>query len=220
MDLIFIASVVAISATGALSPGPLSAATLALGVKGGWRAGFLVAVGHTLFELPYVILLATLYNSLTTFIQQQVVKYALSVVIAVFNTFFAYLLVIDALKYGSRGALSNSKSVARFKNPLILGLILTGLNPFFLVWWATVGMPLINNAIKYGLILGMPVMYVSHVWLDYVWLSFLAYTTYSGSKYIGLTGYKILLISLAFILVLFAVNVLTTTFLNYPLIPI
>lgn len=220
MDLLFIASVVAISATGALSPGPLSAATLALGVRSGWKSGFLVAVGHTLFELPYVILLATLYNSLVTFIQQQTVKYALSVVIAAFNTFFAYLLVIDALKYSSGTTSSNSKSFTRFRNPLIVGLMLTGLNPFFLVWWATVGMPLINNAIKYGLLLGIPIMYLFHVWLDYAWLSFLAYTTYSGGRYIGLTGYKILLITLAFVLILFAINALMTAFLNHPLIPI
>ncbi len=44
--------VMAVSASGALSPGPLTVATMALGTRGGWKAGVFVSFGHALFELP------------------------------------------------------------------------------------------------------------------------------------------------------------------------
>lgn len=220
MDLIFVSSVVLISATGALSPGPLTAAAVALGINLGWRAGLLVALGHTLVELPYVILLAVLYNSISPFIQYYVVRYALSLLIASFNLFFAYLLLNDAIRYGKRGSTIGSDVVNKLRNPLIVGLTLTGLNPFFLIWWATVGMQLINSSIlRYGLA-GIPIMYVLHVWLDYVWLIFITYTVHTSSKYLSLKGYKLLLIALALMLIVFAINILAITFFSHPIVPL
>ncbi|MEM2347329.1 MAG: LysE family transporter, partial [Sulfolobales archaeon] len=75
----FVTTVVAISATGALSPGPLSVMTLALGVRGGWRSGFQVALGHTIFELPYVTFLTFLYGSVVKFLELEIIKYLLTV---------------------------------------------------------------------------------------------------------------------------------------------
>ena len=44
--------VMAVSASGALSPGPLTVATMALGTRSGWKTGVFVSFGHALFELP------------------------------------------------------------------------------------------------------------------------------------------------------------------------
>ena len=49
--------VVVISASGVLSPGPLFTANIFYGLKGGAKAGLKMAYGHTLVELPLVILL-------------------------------------------------------------------------------------------------------------------------------------------------------------------
>jgi len=220
LDLSFIASVVLLSSTGALSPGPLSIITLTLGIRGGWRAGFQVALGHTLFELPYVVLLTTLYANLINLLELPVVKYLLTTTVVIFCFFFAYLLINDAVSIGgSRERLGNTK-FSSIRNPLLIGIILTGLNPFFLIWWATIGLPLIEGVYRYGVVLGLVIMYLSHVWMDYIWLSLLAYTSSKGVKYLSLKGYKILLIILALVLVVFAINTMFKTFLNIPIIPL
>lgn len=220
MDPAFISSIVLISASGALSPGPLTAAAIALGISWGWRAGLLVAVGHTFFELPYVTLLALLYNSIIPLIHHRLVRYTLSIVIASFNVFFAYLLLKDAVKYRGRAGVTSDIVGARFKNPLLVGLILTGLNPFFMIWWATVGMQLIDSAIlRYGLA-GVFPMYVLHVWLDYAWLMLVTHTVGRSSRYLGSRGYRLLLMLLALVLVALTTNILTTTFLSYPVFPL
>jgi len=222
MDFVlFSLSVIGITATGALAPGPLSVATLALGVRGGWRSGFLVAVGHTVFELPYVLILALLLGNVSTFIAGPEVKLPLSLITAAFTAFFAYLLVNDALKVRNGYYVGNASSsvVMRLRNPVLVGLMLTGLNPFFLIWWATVGLPLIENSLKLGLITGIPLMYALHVWMDFAWLTFLAYTSSTGAKYLGFKGYKALLLALALMLIIFAIHIVTVTLFNIALIP-
>ncbi len=215
---------VAISATGALSPGPLSIMTLALGVKGSWRSGFQVAVGHTLFEFPYVVLLTALYGNIINFLEMEVVRYSLTAVVVAFNSFFAYLLISDALKgegVGGNHAVSSGtgEKFSKIKHPLLVGLILTGLNPFFLIWWATVGMPLIEGVVMRGATVALPTMYLSHVWLDFIWLTSLAYTSSKGVKHLNRAGYRALLIFLALVLVVFAVNMLFKTFSGMSIIP-
>ena len=54
----FTAEVVLLSASGVLSPGPLFLANLIYGSKGGYHSGIKIALGHTIVELPLIIILA------------------------------------------------------------------------------------------------------------------------------------------------------------------
>ena len=58
LPLGFFAKVVLVTSSGALSPGPLTASTVAAGTQKGWKAGFWVSVGHTIVEFPLVFLIA------------------------------------------------------------------------------------------------------------------------------------------------------------------
>src|SRR3989338_11086916 len=62
----FAVAVIVISISGVMSPGPLFAANLAYGLKGGTKAGLKMAYGHTVVELPLVILLGIGALSLET----------------------------------------------------------------------------------------------------------------------------------------------------------
>ena len=53
----FALAVITISVSGVMSPGPLFAANVAYGLKGGARSGLKMAYGHTVIELPLVVLL-------------------------------------------------------------------------------------------------------------------------------------------------------------------
>ncbi|HEX2014812.1 MAG TPA: LysE family transporter, partial [Nitrososphaera sp.] len=50
--------VIAISASGVLAPGPLFFANMLYGTRQGARAGLKMAYGHTVVELPLIVLLA------------------------------------------------------------------------------------------------------------------------------------------------------------------
>ncbi len=59
--------VIIISASGVMSPGPLFAANITHGLKHGSKAGIKIAIGHSLVELPLVILLGIGILSLEIF---------------------------------------------------------------------------------------------------------------------------------------------------------
>jgi len=193
--LSFLAKVILISSTGALAPGPLTAATAAIGVKNGWRGGFWVSVGHLVVELPLVLLISFGIASILT---AKWISSALSLVGGVFLLFFAYLTMRDAIKVRA------IKSSATATSPLLTGASLSAFNPFFIAWWIGVGSPLIVEALEYWGSAGIAIFYVSHVWLDFAWLMVLARMMSVGGMNIKV--YRVLLLILSAFVILFAVG--------------
>lgn len=84
---------------------------------------------------------------------------------------------------------------------LVLGLALTGLNPYFILWWLTIGSVLIVQALAFAALVGVLVMYVSHVWMDYAVLTMIAHLGKKGKAVVGSRGYKVVLIIFGLILI-------------------
>ena len=59
--------VIIISASGVMSPGPLFAANITYGLREGVKSGIKIAIGHSIVELPLVILLGIGVFSLEIF---------------------------------------------------------------------------------------------------------------------------------------------------------
>ena len=57
------------------------------------------------------------------------------------------------------------------------GIIMSAMNPFFLLWWATVGSMLVMKFMDYGTI-GLPVLITTHWMCDLVWLSIVSFLIY------------------------------------------
>jgi threonine/homoserine/homoserine lactone efflux protein len=91
---------------------------------------------------------------------------------------------------------------------LLLGLALTGLNPFFVIWWLTAGAQLIVIALEFASLAGVLLMYVCHVWMDYVWLVGTAYLAKTGMKVAGLKWYRALMAVFGAVIVYFGVSFL------------
>ena len=193
----FLIKVVLISSSGALAPGPLTASTMAIGVKHGWRGGLKVAFGHAIVEFPLVALIGFgLYSFLSS---QTFVRFS-SVLGGFFMLFFSYLTVKDALN--TKGIETNSKD----EYPILVGITLSALNPFFILWWISVGSALIIEALGYWGYLGIAPFYVAHVWLDFLWLILLAHiTSLSG---FSLKLYRSILIALGLVIAFFGLDFL------------
>ncbi len=191
----FLIKVSLISTSGALAPGPLTAATAAVGAKEGWKGGFWVCIGHVIVELPLVILIGL---GIAAFLTRSDVARTLSFIGGTFLLAFAYLTARDAIRVKS---VKGSNPPA---SPLVVGISLTALNPFFIAWWAGVGSPLIMEAIKYWGLFGIAMLYLAHVWLDFAWLITLA--KISSLSGLSLKVYKLLLISLSILVAVFGID--------------
>lgn len=101
---------------------------------------------------------------------------------------------------------SNTKTRRLPASSLVLGFALTGLNPYFILWWLTIGSVLIVQALAFAAIIGVLIMYVSHVWMDYAFLTALAYFAKKGKSIVGSKYYKVVLIAFGLILVYFGLS--------------
>ena len=88
----------------------------------------------------------------------------------------------------------------------LLGMAFTGLNPYFLIWWLTVGAQLILIALEFAGLFGVVFMYISHVWMDYVWLVAIAWFAQKGVSLLTVGLYRIIMILFGVILLYFGVN--------------
>jgi len=219
MDLAtLIVSTVIISVSGALSPGPLTASAVAVGTRRSAKGGFLIALGHMLFEFPYVLIIASLSSSIGFFLKNVNVSYALTLIILVFILFFSYLMIKEGINVTKNRTIKAGKSKSYTINPILVGVILTGFNPYFLLWWLSVGLPLIQFSMNEGLPL-LLLMYGAHIWMDYFWLTLMGFAGESSVKILKSKGYGALLILLGLALVIFAINISFKTFLNLNLLP-
>jgi len=201
LDLII--SVALVTASGALAPGPVVFATVLEGSRHGTRAGVIFAIAHALVEFPLVILLALGLVSLN----QQAIKVVAGILGGFALLFFGFLQARGAIRPGSPEQRPNRLSRSSL---FITGVAFNALNPFFIIWWLTVGAKLILDTLSYGSFAAIPIMYVPHILIDIAWLVVLAYSAMKGRRLIGSKGYRALLAIFGIVLMLFGVNFLFT----------
>ena len=203
MDLLnFVATVIFLTASGALAPGPLFFVTISHGARSGAKSGFVFSIAHTLVEFTLVMLLA---GGLLTVANEPVVKLIFGVAGGLVLLVFGALQIRGAIK--SRSDESGSEGVAT-RNLLLIGLVFTGLNPFFVVWWLTVGASLILVALEIASFAGVVFMYGCHVWMDYVWLTVVAHFSKMGTNVVGLKWYRIVMAVFGAVLIYFGLTFL------------
>ena len=185
-----------ISASGVFSPGPLTFATLAIGSKNNWKGGVLISIGHLIVEFPLALAIAFGITLITSSISN-----LLSIFGGIFMIIFGFLIIKSAKNY-------EIKSFSH--SPLILGISLSILNPYFILWWMTIGISLINLAMSIAGLFGVIFMYISHIWIDFLWLIILAILGYQGRR-LG-KYYPYFVIILGIILIIFGINFIIKVF--------
>ena len=65
---------------------------------------------------------------------------------------------------------------------LLTGIVITGTNPAFYIWWATVGTALVTGAAKFGLA-GVILFTIVHLPCDLAWSEFLSVSTFKSRRW-------------------------------------
>ncbi len=167
-------TVVATSLSGVMMPGPMFTVTLAKSLKSPW-AGVMVSLGHAVVEVPLILLV---YFGLVNFFQNEIVKIVLSVLGGAMIVWMGYDL------FRARQKLAKEGKDTPY-NAFVAGILMSGLNPFFLVWWVTVGSLLLMKFIGAVGTWGLPFFIIVHWLCDLVWLSVVSYAIYRTHKFWG-----------------------------------
>jgi threonine/homoserine/homoserine lactone efflux protein len=190
----FLLTVVGISLSGVMAPGPITAATLAAGARNR-HAGAWICAGHIAVELPLILLLAA---GLGTCLESKGVRAGIGLIGGLLLLLMGVQLLVSLRKSGT----SSTASVER--HPFWIGIILSGANPYFILWWATVGLTLTSQAMEFGL-LALGLFALLHWLCDLGWLEVLSLVGFKGSA-LGHRSQKIISVICAITLLGFGVK--------------
>jgi len=169
-------SVVVISLSGVMMPGPMFAVTLAKSYRSPW-AGTQISLGHAVIEVPLILLI---YFGFAPFFQNTAVQLVLSILGG------GMIIWLGISMFRARAEVVHKGKDLPY-NAFTAGILTSGLNPFFLLWWATIGSMLVMRFLGFGTT-GLVLFIVVHWLCDLVWLSFVStiiYRTHSlwGRKF-------------------------------------
>ncbi len=169
----FLLEAVLISLSGVMAPGPITAVTLSKGTKSP-HAGAIIALGHGIVEIPLMILILYGFGEILK------ISY-IKAIIGLLGGLFLLKMGLGLLQ-GIKQAKINSSNDPH--SPLMAGIILSLANPYFLIWWATIGSILIFRSITFGL-LGFVIFMILHWFCDFFWCYFLSALSFKGGQFFG-----------------------------------
>ena len=192
---IFVSSFV-IALSGALMPGPLLTATISESSQRGFVTGPLMIAGHAILELGLVI---ALLLGLAPFLQQPAVFVATALVgsAILFRMAFGMFSSLPSLH------LSWESDQKRRNHPVASGILMSVANPYWIIWWATIGLGYILYSRQFGF-RGVAFFFAGHILADLGWYSLVAAMVAGGRHFLTDRLYRGLIAVCAVFLVLFA----------------
>lgn len=169
----FLLEAVLISLSGVMAPGPITAVTLSKGTKSP-HAGAIIALGHGIVEIPLMILILYGFGEILKILY-------IKAIIGLLGGLFLLKMGLNLLQ-GIKQAKINSSNDPH--SPLMAGIVLSLANPYFLIWWATIGSILIFRSITFGL-LGFVIFMILHWFCDFFWCYFLSALSFKGGQFFG-----------------------------------
>lgn len=182
--------------TGAMAPGPLLTVTIAESAKRGGIVGPLMVLGHGILELALLLLivfgLGKLLNNPVLF---AIISFAGGIILV-----WMGIGTIRGLKDYSLSA--EVQTNRRSLHPVLSGILVSVANPYWFIWWLTIGMGYVMFAKSAGT-LGILAFFCGHISSDLAWYSFVSYGIHLGGKYLNTKVIKGVLLVCSLFLVFF-----------------
>jgi threonine/homoserine/homoserine lactone efflux protein len=152
-----------IGLTGALAPGPTLVATINASLAGNWTTGLKISLGHIVVEMV-IFLLIVLGLAAVAQPYTAVIAGVGGIALVVFG-------IMTIL--GSRDASLTASPKGAVTNPYMAGLLTSAANPYFWIWWLSVGSAMVIAGLEGGLVLA-GVFMIGHWCADTGWYTFVS----------------------------------------------
>ncbi|HPT87766.1 MAG TPA: LysE family transporter [Bacillota bacterium] len=195
--------------SGAMMPGPLLTYTIQLAYKKGFRTGPQIVLGHAILE---ALLISGVIAGLGSVLAMPATKIGLWLIGGGLLGWMGY----DLLWKESRNpALSLEETAAAREeapsrpgltnlHPVGAGMLISASNPYWALWWATIGLGFITKSLEYGWV-GIFLFFLGHISSDLVWYSLIAAAVAGGRRFLAGRAYQaLLMVCGAFLLVIAA----------------
>ena len=178
-------------------PGPLLTVTVSESSRRGAMAGPLMILGHGILELSLVVLLLAGLAPLLMRDDVFVIIALAGGVILMWMAFSMFRSLPDLKLELESGAESSGR------NLVLAGILFSLANPYWIIWWASIGLGYILNSIQFG-IAGLVVFFIGHILADLAWYAFISFGVARGRKFFSDTFYRRLIGCCATFLVFFS----------------
>ncbi|MCM8759513.1 MAG: LysE family translocator [Candidatus Omnitrophica bacterium] len=168
-----------VALSGALSPGPLLAVTMSRSVHYGAKEGPLIGLGHSILELVMVVMLIFGFGY---YLKKPMVVDIIGLVGGCVLILFGLWMVFskEYIMFVEETA-KNRQCQPSFLMSIFSGIIVSLSNPYWFLWWITIGLTYLSIAIPMG-IPGVIAFFFGHISADLLWYSFVSFVLAKGVK--------------------------------------
>lgn len=185
-----------VALSGALMPGPLLTVTIGESPRRGYMAGPLLILGHGLLEAALV---AAIVVGLSPVLRAPAVFIATAIIGAGVLGWMAW----DMFRSLPRMSLRVSADRPAGRNLVAAGVLLSLANPYWSIWWVTIGLGYITHSLGQGA-WGLVFFFGGHILADLAWYSVVSAMIWKGGRFIGDRTYRWMIGACATLLVVFA----------------
>jgi threonine/homoserine/homoserine lactone efflux protein len=169
-------------------PGPLLTVNISETVRRGFWAGPAVVLGHAITEFAVVVLLAV---GLSRLLGGNFIRIAIGLLGGVVLVWMGYSS-LTSLQQSQLVLTDSGASAAVGAAPVIAGITASLANPYWVLWWGTVGATYVVWSLKSGAI-GLASFYGGHILSDASWYTFVSLIIVTGRRLLSETVYTGLL---------------------------
>jgi threonine/homoserine/homoserine lactone efflux protein len=185
-----------IALSGALMPGPVLTVTVSESARRGALAGPLMIFGHGMLELALVL---ALLSGLAPLFSREDVFIGVSLLGGIILFWMAVTMFRDL----PRLQLKFDDDTEKPRSLILAGILLSLANPYWLIWWATIGIGYIMYSVKFG-IPGIIAFFLGHILADLAWYSLISFGIAKGRTFFTDSFYRRLIGACASFLVVFS----------------
>lgn len=176
-----------IGLSGAAMPGPMLTATIDHSARRGFRAGPAITLGHGLLEAALAV---AILLGLKPFLTRPELIRAIGFIGGLFMAYMAFGMMARAWREGLPDLVKGDSDGSH--RTVFAGAFFSLSNPYWIVWWATIGAAYLIIASRSGTI-GIVAFLIGHISADLAWYSLVSFAVSAGRKVLNDTVYRVLI---------------------------
>jgi len=179
-------------------PGPVLSVTVSESAKRGFMAGPMIIFGHGILEVALIVII---FLGFADLIKNEKFLGVVGIMGGGVLLWMSFKMLKEIKNIETELA-GNKKA---WGGPIVAGVVTSLANPYWIVWWMTIGLGYVLISLKFGLA-GLLVFFIGHISADLLWYSIISFLVSRGKRHISKRLYGGILGICALLLIFFGIS--------------
>mgnify|MGYP001767038826 FL=1 len=195
--------------SGAVMPGALLTYVINQSLKKGIKVGALTIVGQAILETLLIVLI---FLGLSSVLESQLMSIIIAFAGGALMVFFGVSGVLEVAQKKLNISVDEAAKADSDGKLIVAGGLVSAANPYFIIWWVTIGLALLFKAHAAFGYLGVVVFALGHFAADFSWYVLVSGAVHKSKGYLNMKAYRGLALVLSLALVGFGIYYLISGF--------